>query len=140
MPEILHQLSIKASPGRVYQALTEQKGLANWWTHFSYAEPRIDSVAEFEFDGGKTKIRMKIIKLLANRQVVWHCLGGPPEWISTQIAFDLEVKGNETIIHFAHRGWRSTAGTFPSCNYDWGRYLSSLRAYLEKGRGFPVRS
>lgn len=139
MAEILHQLTIKASPGRVYKALTEQKGLASWWTQFVTAEPRVDSVGEFLFEGGKVNLRMKILKLLPNRAVVWHCMGGHPEWASTQISFELEQNENQTILRFAHRGWRSPNGILPICSFDWARYLMSLRSYLEKGQGYPAR-
>ncbi len=139
MPEIVHQLTIKASPGKVYHAITDQKGLASWWTQYVTAEPRIDSIAEFEFEGGKVKMRMKVIKLLPNRTVVWHCLAGPQEWIGTQLAFELTPAEHATSLYFSHRGWRSTTGIFPICNFDWARYLMSLRSYLEKGKGYPAR-
>jgi uncharacterized protein YndB with AHSA1/START domain len=139
MAEILHQLTIKSAPNRVYKALTEQKGLSGWWTQYVMAEPRVDSIAEFEFEGGKVRFRMKIIKLLINRSIVWHCLSGLHEWVGTQLSFDLEPSGENTIVHFAHRGWRTSLGSFPSCNFDWARYLMSLRSYIEKGKGYPAR-
>ncbi|MBP1731634.1 MAG: hypothetical protein H6Q55_2063, partial [Deltaproteobacteria bacterium] len=30
--EIWHEIIIKASPGEIYQALTDVKKLAHWWT------------------------------------------------------------------------------------------------------------
>lgn len=139
MAEILHRLTIKVPPAKVYQALTEQKGLANWWTKHVIAEPKVDSIAEFTFNHGQTKFRMKILKLIPNRAVAWHCLGGHPEWIDTQIYFDLTGDAKQTILNFAHRRWKSANGVLPICSFDWAHYLTSLRMYLEKGRGFPVR-
>ena len=141
MAEILHQLSIKASPTNVYQALTEQKGLANWWTRHAKAEPLVNSVAQFTFDHGQVIFRMKILKLIPNRMVVWHCLGGHPEWNDTQIVFELAPasKTGVSVLNFSHSRWRRTDGILPKCSFDWAHYLASLRAYLEKGRGYPVR-
>ena len=139
MPEILHQLLLKASPNRVYQALTEQKGLAHWWIQYVSCEPRLDSIAEFEFAGGKIKVRMKILKLLPNRTVVWHCLAGPTEWIGTQITFNLP-QPPRNALNFSHRGWRSQMNTLPMHNFEWARHLMSLRAYLEKGKGYPIKN
>jgi len=139
MAEILHQLIIKAPPLRVYQALTEQKGLASWWTHYTKCEPKVDSICEFEFEGGKVKMRMKILKLLPQRMVAWHCLAGPPEWVGTQIVFDLQLAGQNTILNFIHHGWRNITNTYPHYNFEWARNLTSLRSYVEKGKGYPDR-
>lgn len=139
MAEILHELFIKVPPGKVYQALTEQKGLANWWTRHTQAEPRINSIAQFSFEHGQTTFRMKILRLITNKAVVWHCVGGHPEWDDTQIYFELEPSKDGTILHFAHRGWKRPTGILPKCSFDWARYLMSLRSYLEKGKGYPAR-
>lgn len=139
MAEILHELIIKTSPTKVYQALTDPKGLANWWTRHVQAEPRTNSIAQFTFDHGQTTLRMKILRLLPNKMVVWHCVGGLSEWEDTQIYFELEPSKDSTRLLFSQRGWKRTTGTFPKCNFDWARYLLSLRAYLEKGKGYPAR-
>ncbi len=39
MADILHQLTIKASPEDVYQAITLQEGLAKWWTQKGTPNP-----------------------------------------------------------------------------------------------------
>lgn len=139
MADILHQLIIRSSPSQVYHALTDRKGLAHWWTRNVNAEAMINSIAQFTFDHGNTILRMKIIKLIPNRSVVWHCMSGHPEWEDTQISFDLEATRDVTILHFAHRGWKRTSGVYPKSNFDWAKYLVSLRNYLEKGKGFPAR-
>ena len=139
MAEILHQLMIKAPTARVYQALIEQKSLAGWWTKYARCEARLGSIAEFDLEGGQIKLRLKILKLLPGRAVVWHCLAGPSEWIGTQINFDLLPKGEQTQLNFSHRGWRGMAASLPHYNFEWARYLLSLRAFIEKGKGFPDR-
>lgn len=139
MAEILHSLTIKTTPGKLYFALTNQKGLASWWTRSANAEPKVDSIAEFIFGHGTTHFRMKIIRLIQNKLVVWHCLGGQPEWESTQISFEIVPEGNHVRLNFEHRGWRSISGIYPKCNFDWAHYLASLRSYLERGKGFPAR-
>lgn len=139
MADILHQLTVHASPAQIYAALTEQKGLSHWWTRYVNAQAMVNSIAQFTFDHGNTVVRMKIIKLMPNRTVVWHCMGGYPEWEDTQISFDIEVKRDATVLHFSHRGWKRTTGDYPKFNFEWAKYLVSLRNYLEKGKGFPQR-
>lgn len=139
MADILHQLSIRATPTQIYQALTDRKGLSNWWTRHVAIEPMVNSIGQFTFDHGNTVVKMKVIKLIPNRSIVWHCMGGFPEWEDTQISFDIEVTREGTLVHFAHRGWRRTSGNYPKYNFDWAKHLVSLRNFLEKGKGFPAR-
>ncbi|MBV9899001.1 MAG: hypothetical protein JO020_33000 [Chloroflexi bacterium] len=47
----------------MYAALTEQAGLASWWTPDVTAQPRVGSVAEFRFRGGQYVTRMQITAL-----------------------------------------------------------------------------
>jgi uncharacterized protein YndB with AHSA1/START domain len=139
MAEILHQLFIRTSPAEVYRALTDQKSLAHWWTRYVNAQTMVNSIAQFTFDHGNTIIRMKVVKLMPNRTIIWHCMNGFPEWEDTQVSFDLESVRDGTLLHFAQRGWKRTTGTYAKYNFEWAKYLVSLRSYLEKGKGFPVR-
>ena len=66
----------------------------------------------------------------------WHCLEGDPEWIGTDISFDLEEKDEETILRFTHT-WREITEFYAHCNFQWGKYLVSLKEYCETGKGFP---
>ncbi len=133
MADILHQLRINAPATQIYHALTDLKGLAHWWTRYVSGTNLVNSILQFTFQHGSIVVKMKVIKLIPNRTVIWHCISGFPEWEGTQLSFDLETTPEGTILHFAHRGWRRTTGNFPKSNFDWARHLASLRNYLEKG-------
>ena len=137
MPEILHMFAIDAPAETVYQSLTQPNHLAKWWTHEVTAEPAVDSIAEFRFD--QIVFRMQITDLSPNRRVTWRCIEGMDEWVDTQLSFDIEPRDDRegVMLHFAHRGWESADGGLAHCNYDWGRYLSSLRQLCETGAGSP---
>ncbi|MGH7391551.1 MAG: SRPBCC family protein [Candidatus Rokuibacteriota bacterium] len=137
MPDILHQLTIRARPAEVFRALTSTEGLSAWWTRDALAEPAIGSVAQFGFNRREVVFRMFVQDLEKDVQVRWRCLGGHPDWKDTEITFALSAVADGTVLRFAHRGWKSSEGTFAVCSFDWARYLTSLRTYLETGRGVP---
>lgn len=139
MAEILHSLIIKAPTTQVYAALTETKGLANWWTRSCSGQSQVDSVLKFAFNRGEVTFKMRVIRLLPNRTVTWRCIEGVDEWRNTQIIFELEALRQGTRLHFTHSGWTRTDQAYPVCNYEWATYLNSLRSYLEKGHGFPAK-
>jgi uncharacterized protein YndB with AHSA1/START domain len=74
MADILHLVNIAAPPQKIFAALTEQRGLAGWWTEDVEAEPRAGTIAKFRFgdDGGSD---MAIKALEPHRLVRWLCVG-----------------------------------------------------------------
>jgi uncharacterized protein YndB with AHSA1/START domain len=138
MPDILHRIKINASPQRVYDALTLQEGLSNWWSRDAAAKPKVGSVAEFGFNKRSTVVKLQITQLDPNVRVAWRCVNGPEKWIGTEFAFDLEpIDEQASILRFAHRGFAETDDFFMHCNTKWGYFLQSLKAYIETGKGTP---
>jgi len=135
MPDIKHFLTIAATSGTVYKALTEKTGIQGWWTHDTTIHPETGTLAEFNF--GEYHNEMKIVDLQSERRVEWVCLEGDPEWINTRFIFELESKGDQTVLRFTHTGWREMTDFFGSCNFNWAYYLTSLKAYCETGAGTP---
>src|SRR3990170_2760144 len=135
MTEIRHNVAIKATPETIYKAITTQEGLENWWAKQSIAAPEVGFVNIFTF--GKSRNEMKVSKLTNNKKVEWKCINSNEEWIDTTISFDLEEKDGRTILRFAHSGWRAITDFFDACNYDWGRFMTSLKFFCENGTGTP---
>ena len=135
MPEIRHNVTINATSEKVYEAITTQEGLANWWAKQTIAKSEVGFVNIFTF--GTFRNEMKVTMLNPNRKVEWHCINSLEEWIGTNISFDLEEKNGRTILRFAHSGWKAITDIFAGCNYDWGRFMTSLKLFCETGTGTP---
>ncbi len=139
MAHLKHYLLIKASPDKVYKALTSTEGLKGWWTLEAKTDERVGGIAEFIF-GEHYHNKMKIVKLVPDKIVTWECIKGDKEWIGTTFLFDIEVKDGDTILRFIHDNWKEETDFFASCNYHWGYYLRSLKLYCETGSGTPFSS
>ena len=136
MVDIRQMLLIDAPADTVYRAITEQEGLAGWWTVQALAKPEVGSTADFKF-GDRYHTAMRVRGLEPPRRVQWECVEGDHEWVGTTIVFDLERKGDQTLLRFVHGGWREVTDFYASCNYNWGYYLASLKSYCETGAGTP---
>lgn len=139
MTEIKHLVTINAPAEAVYRAITDQEGLAGWWTEQTRAEPKVGSIAEFAF-GEKYLNRMKITGLVPDKKVTWECIHGDKEWIGTRFVFDLEERDGKTVTRFAHTNWNEATDLYALCNYHWGRYMTSLKSYCETGKGTPFQA
>ena len=133
--EIRINVAIKARPEKIYDAVTTQEGLANWWAKQTTAKPEVGFVNLFIF--GKFRNEMKVTKLVPDKKVEWKCINSIEEWIDTDISFDMEEKEGSTILRFTHAGWRATTDTFAGCTYDWALFMTSLKTFCETGTGTP---
>ena len=137
MPDIVHELTIRAPAVQVYQALTQREGLENWWTRDVDAEPLEGSTAAFGFGGPEHLTRMRIERLEEPRLVRWRCVSGPAEWADTEVVFTLKDDPDGTLVRFQHLKWKSAGGLLPRCSYQWACVLRSLKFYLERDAGMP---
>lgn len=136
MADILHRVGIKSGTGKVFAALSEEQGLAGWWTRNVKASPNVGAINQFRF-GDRGFNDMKVEELVPQRRVKWHCVDGAKEWIGTELTFDLKLEDHATIVLFAQRGWKEQMEFMHYCSTKWGTYLLSLKALCETGRGTP---
>jgi uncharacterized protein YndB with AHSA1/START domain len=136
MPDILHKVGIKSSSQTdVYKALTTIEGLSAWWTTTTEGESTVGGVIQFRFGNGG--FDMKVLELDPARRVVWQVVDGPEEWIGTIISFDIDQRGEWTIVLFKQEGWKEPVEFMHHCSTKWGVFLLSLKSLLETGHGAP---
>ena len=137
MVDILHKVGIKSSSlDDVYKALTTREGLAAWWTDDTQGESKVGGVLQFRFGAGG--IDMKVLELHPAERVVWQVVGGPEEWMGTQVSFELRLEGDWTIVLFKHQGWKEPVEFMHHCSTKWAVFLLSLKSLLETGKGAPA--
>jgi uncharacterized protein YndB with AHSA1/START domain len=141
MVDIIHRIGIKSPVAQVYKAITSLEGLAHWWTKEVQGDVKRGGKIEFVFRS-KTgdvmgKMVMEVQELNAQKEVRWRCTDGPPEWIGTDVTFELSRQDNQTILLFGHRNWREAVEFTSHCSMKWATFLLSLREYVETGKGKP---
>jgi len=133
---IKHRIEIEASPEQLYAAISQQQGLAAWWTPMVEAEPELGSVARFRFGDGKHGPDMRIDTLEPGAAVGWHCVDGP--WKGMDMRFEIAAHERGSVLRFTHDGWPEADDFYMHCNAKWGFFLAvSLKGYLECGEGAP---
>ena len=142
MVDILHRVGIMASQDAVYEALTTTEGLTGWWTSDVRGDPDAGGVVQFRFRFDESPdpagFDMSVLEAKPAERVLWEVVGGPEEWIGTQVSWDLRTEGDYTIIMFAHRGWQEPVEFMHHCSTKWATFLVSLKSYVETGTGAPA--
>jgi uncharacterized protein YndB with AHSA1/START domain len=135
--EIWHEIHIDASPRKVYQAVTDVKKLANWWTTDTRGKSAVGKNLEFWFYGNLSA-EMVVTALKIDALVRWHLTKRSiPDWVNTEIAFNIFRQGAQTFLHLRHSKWREDAKMFPECSMHWAIFLLSLKEFVETGKGRP---
>jgi uncharacterized protein YndB with AHSA1/START domain len=137
MPDIVQEVTIEAMPEKVFNAITRQDELAQWWTNHVTAEPRVGSLAEFSFNNGAYVFKLEITELRVAKSVHWMVRGGPPHWEGTNITWDLAPATNGTKLLFGHHGFAVADATYEETREGWEYFNGSLKSYLETGKGTP---
>jgi uncharacterized protein YndB with AHSA1/START domain len=136
MPEIIHRVGIACSANEVYNALTTDKGLSQWWTTDTTGAGAVGSIIQFRFGGGGPDF--EVAELQPDLLVRWKHSGEMPgPWIGTEVSFQLNIEGSQTFVKFVHSNWKETSDFMAHCSTKWAVFLLSLEEAIEKGQGKP---
>ena len=121
-----------------YSALTTPDGVTGWWT--SRAEvpgARAGDVLRMSFPDAPTTWDMRISDADGPTGLRWECIGGPPGWPGTEVAWGLQETGSGTVVRLDHTGFSAVDDMFRVVTVGWSQMLLSLKAFLETGRRQP---
>ena len=141
MADIIHRIGIKAPAGKVYDAVATTQGVAGWWTRDTTGTATSGGKVNVRFQKDGKEIgamTFEMARLERDREVRWRVLDGPPEWVGTDITFELAQDGDMTILLFGHRGWKEPGEFMAHCSMKWATFLLSLRELAETGEGRPA--
>jgi hypothetical protein len=70
----------------------------------------------------------------------WHCVGGPLQWIDTDIAFGLGPKPEGgTLVLFDHRGFAEADAMYRIVSYHWAHIFGPARLLRRNRKAGTVR-
>ncbi len=127
------ELFIKASPQRVFQALTTREDLERWFLVKAEVDLRPRGAIRFEWGPGIVEVGKVLVCEPPHRlSYTWETFGPGP----TTITFELTEEDDGTRLHLIHTGigegedWDTY---YNSVNGGWSAHLGDLVAWLETG-------
>ncbi|WP_410811999.1 SRPBCC family protein [Micromonospora sp. 067-2] len=137
MLDILHQVGVVAPLDDVYRAVATPEGIAGWWSIDTTGGSEVGRRLAVRF-GDVGGFDLEILELNPAGRVRWRVVGGPEEWIGTEVDWRLDQRGRYTIVQFTHEGWREPVEFMHECSTKWAIFLMSLKELVETGRGRPA--
>lgn len=138
MPEITHDIPIKASCSTVYKALTTAQGLRSWFTAQAQGSGELGTEWELKFTD-QPLFDWQITSMKDNDNVTWKCLRGPGHSAGTEVEFNLKTKSDhQCILTIIHRGWKKDDPKFERCIEIWRTLMDYLQRYCETSTAAPA--
>ncbi|HEY4389666.1 MAG TPA: SRPBCC domain-containing protein [Ktedonobacteraceae bacterium] len=127
------ELFIKASPERVFQALTTKEDLEHWFLTKAEVDLRPGGTIRFAWEPGIFEVgKILVLEPPHRLSYTWETRGSSP----TTITFELSAENDGTRLHLTHMGigegddWdRYYAGI----SRGWPTHLKNLTSWLETG-------
>jgi hypothetical protein len=138
MATILLRMPVSGDPTAVYEGLATSQGVNGWWSNHTEGPNGTGSTMKVSFPDAPITFDFEVREEAPRERVVWHCLAGPPEWIGTDLCFDIQTDADDnTSVLFSHDGWESTEESFPFIAYSWAQILPRLKKLVETGERDP---
>jgi uncharacterized protein YndB with AHSA1/START domain len=136
MPDILQDFPIRATPERVFEAISSPAGLDVWWAKRSTGRPAVGSTYELDF-GPDYQWRASVTECEAPRRFALTLTQADADWTGSVVSFELSPIERGTWVRFAHRGWPDANEHYRVSTHCWAMYLRLLRKNLEDGELVP---
>jgi uncharacterized protein YndB with AHSA1/START domain len=136
MADIFMDFPIKATPARVFEALSTPRGLDTWWTKRSAG--RAAQGAEFElWFGPEHDWRARVTRCVTDSSFELEVVRAQEDWMGTRVGANIESRADATNVRFYHTGWPTANEHWRISCYCWAMYLRILRRNLEHGETVP---
>ena len=136
MPEILHDLPIRAPADRVWAGFTTPAGLDAWWTARSEGRPGVGSEYRLFFEPDYDwRAVVTVAEPLAAFEL--RLTRADADWNDTRVGTHLEARSDVTWVRFYHADWQEANEHYRISSCCWAMYLRILRRWLEHGERVP---
>jgi uncharacterized protein YndB with AHSA1/START domain len=134
-------IRVHASADAVFEMLTTVTGLAAWWNP---ATGSGETGGELRFMmSAPEPLLIHVDEATRPTSVRWTVTDCPflRDWIGTKPTFAITPLDDHTSeLYFHHQGLSEDLECVEMCTRSWNFYMTSLRDYLEAGRGNPYGS
>ena len=120
-----HTLSVNCSPDELFEYLTDQVKLMQWFAPQVIAIPVEGTVAAFAFEFD-LNFKMELVKLEKGKLVEWECVDGYKDWTGSKVRFEITQDNETSKLVFIHSGLTNEEKKDKTTE-SWKNYLDKLK-------------
>lgn len=136
---ISDSIFINTTPEHVFEILTRQKHISNWWTSDVKGDLSSEgSIAEIGFYEGKIVTKYRVEDLKPVEFLIWLCLDGPKELAGSKIEYKIIPSGKKIKLEMNHSDLNGDKDFFDHGTQSWKHVLDSIKLHAETGVGDPI--
>jgi uncharacterized protein YndB with AHSA1/START domain len=128
---IHHDVFIKSTKKKLFEAVSQPSHLNKWWTLRCAGKPKEGAEYNFYFTPEYDWLG-KVIKIEPNQAFHIKMTKSDSDWAPTSFGFDLEDGEGGVQLKFWHTGWPQCNHSFRRSSYCWAILLNGLKNYVEK--------
>ncbi|MGO9803741.1 MAG: SRPBCC family protein [Steroidobacteraceae bacterium] len=137
MADIIHELTVKSVPARVFHSMATPQGLTQWWAQSCTGKAHEGAEYLLGF-GPEYQWRGRVTHYVPDAQFELEITTAHPDWTNTRVGCELRPEGREsTRVRFYHIGWPAENEHWRVSCYCWAMYLRVMRRFLEHGEVVP---
>jgi len=127
------ELFIKATPERVFRALTTKEDLERWFLTKAEVDLRPGGTIRFAWESGTFEVgKILVLEPPHRLSYTWETFGPGP----TTITFELTAENDGTRLHLTHTdigAGEDWDNYYTAVNGGWSAHLADLTSWLETG-------
>ena len=132
MTNYSHQIEFTSSPKQIFHALND--GINYWWGKTSNSLFETGGQFTITFENGYWWT-FKILEYSPNKELVWKCIDGEPEfnkeWVGHVLHWQIEEKESNTVLNFNQIGLTPQLHCFDACSSTWDMFITQkLKSFL----------
>jgi uncharacterized protein YndB with AHSA1/START domain len=134
---IRQQYYIRASPKKVFRALSDPKRITHWFLKDAAISPRKGGRYSFEWHGGY-KHEGKVLEFARGKSITltWPQFSDGDHLGDTKVRFTVEPHGSGTLVKILHSGYakhEKWIEVYAGTHSGWAYYFMNLKSVLEHG-------
>lgn len=133
-------IETEKSPHEVFSCIKE---VPKWWSKDFEGNSKQLSDEFIIHHPNAHYSKQKLVEVIPNKKIVWlvtdstlHWLHNDKlEWTNTKMVFEINTKGNKTILHFTHEGLVPEKECYPRCEQGWTMIINNwLFKFINEGK------
>jgi uncharacterized protein YndB with AHSA1/START domain len=139
-PKFVYVIYIASTPDKVFRALTSSEMSKQYWSdNYVESDWKVGSPFALKLSRHEKKdITGEVLECDPPRRLAYtfhphH--GGMEDEGASRVIFEIEAQQDQVKLTVIHDGFEPGSKVFESISQGWPHVLSSLKSYLESGKG-----